>query len=549
MNASAAGEGETRSGTEPTTARWLRNAALLGLVLGLAVGGCDEDPVGPAASGPDDAPPTAPASSPDLESTNKLRLTGGGRIDAPPGTSSKNTSDSRVFQTFGVTVGDEDGDGVPSGQLNFTDHTPERRINGNPLKLKAVSWSSFHQTADGCSDAGFVATGTVEVRNSGERLEFRLEGCDNGEPGAEADSFSVTVFHSDGTVRWEWSGLHTGGNGQAHKGKGGETVPSTGDLEVISATTGSDVDADGYTVVVDGSSSQALGVNDTTAFTGLAEGDHSVELTGVAANCTVSGSNPRTVTITAGSTTSSTFSVSCEATTTEPATGDLAVTTATTGEDIPTSYTVAISGPESGTFSFGPNETRTFPDVTPGDYTVEITDAPSNCTISGSNPRTVTVPDGGTGSTTFDIACEATSTGGTGTGATITGDGAIGTGSATAGSDRQEFLFDVDDSPGGTFDYTDYAVVRSDGSVATITVDPSTDASTGVTSFTQTSSACVSFDATGRVDDGSLIDFTVNACDNGSPGTGTDTFELSAPDRPYQRGPDVLSEGDIVFTP
>ncbi|WP_281289668.1 LpqB family beta-propeller domain-containing protein [Fodinibius salinus] len=45
---------------------------------------------------------------------------------------------------------------------------------------------------------------------------------------------------------------------------------------------------------------------------GLSEGDVDAKLSGIAGNCSVNGSNPQTVTITAGDTTSTSFAVSCQ---------------------------------------------------------------------------------------------------------------------------------------------------------------------------------------------------------------------------------------------
>src|SRR6266550_1361489 len=115
--------------------------------------------------------------------------------------------------------------------------------------------------------------------------------------------------------------------------------PPTGNLTVSTSTTGSNLDPDGYTVVVDGSQSKAIGFNNSVTFSGLSPGNHSVQLNGLAQNCTVS-SNPRTVSITAGSTTKTTFSVGCTATT-----GSLTVSTSTTGSNLdPDGYTVTVDG-------------------------------------------------------------------------------------------------------------------------------------------------------------------------------------------------------------
>src|SRR5205807_1480788 len=119
--------------------------------------------------------------------------------------------------------------------------------------------------------------------------------------------------------------------------------PQTGNLTVSTSTSGSNLDPDGYTVTVDGGASQAIGTNGSVTFTGHPAGDHSVALSGVAANCTVSGANPRTVTVPSGGTVSTTFSVSCAPT--GGGTGSLTVTTSTTGSNLdPDGYTITIDG-------------------------------------------------------------------------------------------------------------------------------------------------------------------------------------------------------------
>src|SRR2546426_5279638 len=87
----------------------------------------------------------------------------------------------------------------------------------------------------------------------------------------------------------------------------------TGDLTVSATTTGSNLDPDGYTVTIDGGASQAIGIAGSVTFAALGAGSHSVQLTGVAANCTVSGSNPQTVSVPAGGTAQVSWAVSCAA--------------------------------------------------------------------------------------------------------------------------------------------------------------------------------------------------------------------------------------------
>ena len=100
---------------------------------------------------------------------------------------------------------------------------------------------------------------------------------------------------------------------------------NVGGLEVITATTGGNLDPDGYTVVVAGDLSQPIGLDDAVTFEQVAVGDVVVELTELAANCVVSGENPRTVNVAFGETASITFSVECDPN------GDLEVTAVTTG--------------------------------------------------------------------------------------------------------------------------------------------------------------------------------------------------------------------------
>jgi Tol biopolymer transport system component len=82
-------------------------------------------------------------------------------------------------------------------------------------------------------------------------------------------------------------------------------------MEIL--TSGQDLDPDGYALAVDGGSPQLVGIDDTVVVSGLAAGLHEIELSGIAENCTVTGTNPRNVTVEFGVTVTSTFDVSCTA--------------------------------------------------------------------------------------------------------------------------------------------------------------------------------------------------------------------------------------------
>ena len=175
-----------------------------------------------------------------------------------------------------------------------------------------------------------------------------------------------------------------------------------GALTVTSSTAGPDPDPDGYTVTVHGDA-RSLAPNATTTIGGLAAGTESVALTGVAGNCAVQGANPRSVTITSGDTTFTTFAVSCTAL--PPTTGALTVVSSTTGADLdPDGYTVRVNGEDR---NLAPNASTTFTALPAGAQSVELTGIAGNCGVEGGNPRTVTITAGNTVSTTFNVSCTA----------------------------------------------------------------------------------------------------------------------------------------------
>src|SRR5207237_4274494 len=109
--------------------------------------------------------------------------------------------------------------------------------------------------------------------------------------------------------------------------------PTTSNLTVSTSTTGSNLPSCGYTVTVDGGASQSIGTNSSVTFTGLSAGSHAVALSGVPSNCSVSGGTSRTVSVPAGGTASTSFSVSCAAP--PPTTGHLPVATSATRPALP----------------------------------------------------------------------------------------------------------------------------------------------------------------------------------------------------------------------
>ena len=187
---------------------------------------------------------------------------------------------------------------------------------------------------------------------------------------------------------------------------GGEdlAVRVTGSLQVTTATSGADLDPDGYTVTLDGSDRGTVGVSGTLTVEELAAVDHAVGLSGVAGNCQVEGDNPRTAIVTAGATATVAFTVTCSAL--PPNTGTLQVTTVTSGSNPdPDGYTIALDG--GATQPIGSSATLTVSGIAAGPHTVTLASVASNCTVGGTNPLTVAVVGGQTVNADFTITCTA----------------------------------------------------------------------------------------------------------------------------------------------
>ena len=89
--------------------------------------------------------------------------------------------------------------------------------------------------------------------------------------------------------------------------------PETGAVRITVATSGGSPDPDGYSLALDGGAAVSLSISGNHLFEDLPVGAHSVLLGGLAGNCSVSGDNPRSVSVSAGATATVSFEVSCVA--------------------------------------------------------------------------------------------------------------------------------------------------------------------------------------------------------------------------------------------
>jgi Tol biopolymer transport system component len=181
-------------------------------------------------------------------------------------------------------------------------------------------------------------------------------------------------------------------------------VPTTGSVQVTTATSGADPDPNGYAIAVDGSDRGTAGASGTMTVEGLTPGDHLVGLNGVAGNCQVQGDNPRTASVTAGATATAAFAITC---TTLPANaGTLQITTTTSGPNPdPNGYTVSVDG--GATQPIVSNGTLPISGIAAAAHTVSLTGVAPNCAVTGDNTITITVTAGQTATAAFAITCTA----------------------------------------------------------------------------------------------------------------------------------------------
>lgn len=188
----------------------------------------------------------------------------------------------------------------------------------------------------------------------------------------------------------------------------------TGSVQVAAATSGVDLDTDGYRVQVgDNGTQYQVPVNGAITVEGLPAGTHTIRLSDVSANCTVAGDNPRTVSVTTGGairdTARTTFEASCVSTT-----GTLVVSTVTSGDELdPNGYTVFVADCYDWNCDYldsrpmGVNGIDTIPSVPVGTHAVWLEGVARNCHVD-EEPGSVTIAPGDTTQVGFAVACPRT---------------------------------------------------------------------------------------------------------------------------------------------
>ncbi|MGI8619634.1 MAG: hypothetical protein ACR2L6_11200, partial [Gemmatimonadaceae bacterium] len=167
-------------------------------------------------------------------------------------------------------------------------------------------------------------------------------------------------------------------------------------LRVVVETIGADLDVDGYDVVIEAASApQRVGPSDNKVIS-LAPGTYAVSLTRVDPNCSITGENPRAVTLAAGATVEISLVVVCEAT------GVTITTRSASLANVLATYTVILDGVARG--HVGTNESFSVTRLSPGPHVVTIVPI-VNCAVSGGSSVTVEIKNRKITPVLFDVTC------------------------------------------------------------------------------------------------------------------------------------------------
>ena len=161
-------------------------------------------------------------------------------------------------------------------------------------------------------------------------------------------------------------------------------------------TTGGDLDADGYELVLGSQVKRLAPVNGILDIANVSPGTYPVALESVADNCEVSTTSVRSVTITAGQTSDVGFSVECAAT-------GIAITTSATGANIPNSFQLVLN--DQPLYEVAVNSSTVVSRLKPGSYAVGLIIPGDNCSVVGSSRVTVDVAARDVAPVLFEIAC------------------------------------------------------------------------------------------------------------------------------------------------
>jgi hypothetical protein len=157
-----------------------------------------------------------------------------------------------------------------------------------------------------------------------------------------------------------------------------------GNLSIATRTTGGDFDLDGYIVIVDGEHEYPAPANGQIVVEDLRDGDHVVELRGIAANCEAEGPVSREVEVDAGDFTRTVFDVHCYVT-------GITVATAVDGLDLDRAFNIFVDDQEREEVALL-NAVQKVTRLAPGTHAVRLGDIASNCHLDPASHTVVVKP-------------------------------------------------------------------------------------------------------------------------------------------------------------
>ncbi len=164
---------------------------------------------------------------------------------------------------------------------------------------------------------------------------------------------------------------------------------NSGLLRIITATSGREIDPDGYVLHITGAPDRHIASNGDDPQALTPEGTRAVSLAGLAPNCAASPANPNSVTIVAHDSTTLRFAVSCS----HIARLDVAITTSGPGTDAD-GYRIVVepnpADPSRASIVKAGTTGVEVPVLLPGTWRVRIDGLATNCLVSGANQLLLT---------------------------------------------------------------------------------------------------------------------------------------------------------------
>jgi len=179
----------------------------------------------------------------------------------------------------------------------------------------------------------------------------------------------------------------------------GPTPMGQGSIRVQVMTRGSGIDPDGYSMILDSTTSRRVGIQDSFSLRNLETGLHSLQLGDLAPDCQVSTSNPASAEVRAGESTLVQFDVVCR----PP--GALAVTVTTSGASPdPDGYILTLRGTGGAIAVLPANGSVTVHGLRPGTWGVFVSGLESNCAWTASL-LLVEIDSAATSQLAIDVQC------------------------------------------------------------------------------------------------------------------------------------------------